>query len=58
MARCRVPRYIRIVDAFPMTVTGKIETFGMRQMAIDELRLQHLADTITAGPLGQALGPG
>ncbi|MFV0408751.1 MAG: AMP-binding protein [Paracoccus sp. (in: a-proteobacteria)] len=33
----KVPRYIRFVDAFPMTVTGKIQKFRMREISIEEL---------------------
>jgi len=32
-----VPRYVKFVDGFPMTVTGKIQKFLMRQQMIDEL---------------------
>jgi len=32
MAHFKVPRYLRIVDSFPMTVTGKIQKFRMREM--------------------------
>ncbi len=39
IARYKVPRYIKFVDAFPMTVTGKIQKFVMRQQSIDELGL-------------------
>ena len=31
IARYKVPRYVKFVDAFPMTVTGKIQKFVMRQ---------------------------
>ena len=31
IAHYKVPRYVRFVDAFPMTVTGKIQKFVMRQ---------------------------
>jgi len=34
-----VPRYVKFVDGFPMTVTGKIRKFLMRQKMIDELGL-------------------
>jgi fatty-acyl-CoA synthase len=34
-----VPRYAKFVDGFPMTVTGKIQKFLMRQQMIDELGL-------------------
>jgi fatty-acyl-CoA synthase len=32
-----IPRYVKFVDGFPMTVTGKIQKFLMRQQMIDEL---------------------
>jgi len=35
-----VPRYIKFVDEFPMTVTGKIQKFIMRERTIDELGLE------------------
>ncbi|WP_421863833.1 AMP-binding protein [Motiliproteus sp.] len=35
----KVPRYIKFTDAFPMTVTGKIQKFKMREITIDELGL-------------------
>jgi fatty-acyl-CoA synthase len=34
-----VPFYIRFVDEFPMTVTGKVQKFVMKQRMIDELGL-------------------
>ena len=40
IAHYKVPRYIRFVDAFPMTVTGKIQKFIMRQKMIEELKLE------------------
>jgi fatty-acyl-CoA synthase len=39
IAHYKVPRYVKFVDAFPMTVTGKIQKFLMRQQMIEELRL-------------------
>ena len=33
------PRYIKFVDAFPMTVTGKVQKFIMREEMIKELGL-------------------
>jgi fatty-acyl-CoA synthase len=35
-----VPRYVRFVDAFPMTVTGKVQKFVMRERMIQELGLR------------------
>ena len=35
----KVPRYIKFTDAFPMTVTGKIQKFKMREISVEELGL-------------------
>jgi len=43
IAHYKVPRYVKFVDAFPMTVTGKIQKFIMREEAIGELGLQDAA---------------
>src|SRR5215510_9400451 len=40
IAHYKIPRYIKFVDAFPMTVTGKIQKFVMRQQTMAELNLQ------------------
>ena len=40
IAHYKVPRYIRFVTAFPMTVTGKIQKFKIRDAMKDELGLQ------------------
>jgi fatty-acyl-CoA synthase len=40
IAHFKVPRYVKVVDEFPMTVTGKVMKFKMREQAIEELRLQ------------------
>ncbi|WP_395456251.1 hypothetical protein ACHMW5_18715 [Azospirillum melinis] len=39
IAHYKIPRYIRFVEEFPMTVTGKIQKFVMRQTMIEELNL-------------------
>jgi len=39
IAHYKVPRYVKFVDGFPMTVTGKIQKFLMRQQTIAELGL-------------------
>jgi fatty-acyl-CoA synthase len=36
IARFKIPRYVRFVDAFPMTVTGKIQKYRMREVEIEE----------------------
>jgi fatty-acyl-CoA synthase len=40
IARFKIPRYLWIVDDFPMTVTGKVRKTDMRQQAIEYLRDQ------------------
>ncbi len=40
IAHYKVPRYIKFVDEFPMTVTGKIQKFIMRERSIAELGLK------------------
>jgi fatty-acyl-CoA synthase len=39
IAHFKVPRYVKLVDSFPMTVTGKVQKFVMRRMAVEELGL-------------------
>jgi fatty-acyl-CoA synthase len=36
IARFKIPRYVRFVDTFPMTVTGKVQKFRMREVEIEE----------------------
>src|SRR4051794_34243151 len=43
IAHNKVPRYVRFVDAFPMTVTGKVQKFKLRESAMDELGLVEVA---------------
>ncbi|MBI5104148.1 MAG: AMP-binding protein [Solirubrobacterales bacterium] len=48
IAHFKVPRYVKVVDAFPMTVTGKVQKFKMRDAAIAELGLEEAARARTA----------
>jgi fatty-acyl-CoA synthase len=48
LAHFKVPRYWKFVDEFPMTVTGKVQKFRMREVAVDELGLQAAAAVVTA----------
>ena len=48
IARYKVPRYIRFIDAYPLTVTGKIQKFRLREQAIRELGLEAAAAIETA----------
>ena len=40
IAHFKVPRYVKVTEEFPMTVTGKIQKFRMREMAVEELGLE------------------
>ncbi len=40
IAHYKIPRYVRFVDGFPMTVTGKIQKFEIREAMIRELGLR------------------
>ena len=44
IAHFKIPRYVRFADDFPMTVTGKVQKFRMREISVAELGLD------TAGP--------
>ena len=48
IATFKIPRYWRFVDEFPMTVTGKVQKFKMREVSIAELGLEAAADARTA----------
>jgi fatty-acyl-CoA synthase len=39
IAHFKIPHYVKIVGFFPMTVTGKIQKFVMREQMIRELGL-------------------
>ena len=38
IAHFKTPRYFKFVDEFPMTVTGKIQKFKMREVSVEELK--------------------
>jgi fatty-acyl-CoA synthase len=48
IAHYKVPHYVRFVDEFPMTVTGKVQKYKLREQAIEELGLQAAAEIETA----------
>jgi fatty-acyl-CoA synthase len=48
IAHFKIPRYWMVVDEFPMTVTGKIQKFKIREMAVRELNLGHVEKIETA----------
>jgi fatty-acyl-CoA synthase len=39
LAHYKIPRYVKVVDSFPMTVTGKVRKVEMREVSIAELGL-------------------
>ncbi|NSX03640.1 AMP-binding protein [Cupriavidus gilardii] len=43
IAHYKIPRYVRFVDDMPMTVTGKVQKFVMRETMIRELGLEPAA---------------
>ncbi len=45
IARFKIPRYFKFVDSYPMTVTGKIQKYRIREIAIRELGLEEISDT-------------
>jgi len=48
IAHFKIPEYVRFVDAFPTTVTGKIQKFKIREQEIQERGLGSVAQTTTA----------
>jgi fatty-acyl-CoA synthase len=48
LAHYKIPRYLKLVTEFPMTITGKIRKTEMREMSIEELGLHDAAATRTA----------
>lgn len=48
MARHKVPKYVWFMDAFPVTASGKIQKFKLREQAIEMLKLQEAAAIETA----------
>jgi fatty-acyl-CoA synthase len=48
IATNKIPRYWKFVDAFPMTVTGKVQKYLMREASVEELGLQAAASVTTA----------
>jgi fatty-acyl-CoA synthase len=48
IAHFKIPRYVKFVDSFPMTVTGKVQKFKMRDEATEELGLAAAGAIVTA----------
>jgi len=45
IANYKIPRYVKFVDSYPMTASGKIQKFKLREMAIRELQLEDDGET-------------
>jgi len=45
MAHFKIPKYIWFVDEFPMTVTGKLQKFRMRELALEKMRASGMASS-------------
>jgi len=45
IANYKIPRYVKFVDSYPMTASGKIQKFKLREMAIKELQLEDAGGT-------------
>ncbi|MCW2698429.1 MAG: AMP-dependent synthetase and ligase, partial [Modestobacter sp.] len=43
LAHYKVPRYLKLVDSFPMTVTGKVRKVELRELSVAELGLEAAA---------------
>ena len=48
ISKYKIPRYIKFVDSYPMTITGKIQKYKIRDIAIRELGLGEISKTPTA----------
>jgi fatty-acyl-CoA synthase len=48
IAYFKIPTYFKFTDEFPMTVTGKIQKFKMRDQSVKELGLEEAAKIRTA----------
>ncbi|HUO73705.1 MAG TPA: hypothetical protein VMU39_23240 [Solirubrobacteraceae bacterium] len=48
IAHFKIPRYVKFVDSFPMTATGKVQKYKMRETAVEELELAAAAAIATA----------
>jgi fatty-acyl-CoA synthase len=42
IAHYKIPRYVRCVSDFPLTVTGKVQKFKLREQAVEELGLREV----------------
>jgi fatty-acyl-CoA synthase len=50
IAHFKIPRYWKVMDEYPMTVTGKVQKFKLREMAVRELEAGTLPDSKAKTP--------
>jgi len=48
ISKQKIPRYFKFVDAYPMTASGKVQKFILREQAVKELGLEAVAKVRTA----------
>jgi fatty-acyl-CoA synthase len=48
LSKFKAPRYVKFIDAFPMTASGKIQKYKLREWAVTELHLEDAANIETA----------
>jgi fatty-acyl-CoA synthase len=48
MARHKTPKYVKFINSFPLTASGKVQKYKLREWAIDVLGLKDVADIETA----------
>jgi fatty-acyl-CoA synthase len=48
IAHYKIPKYVLAVEGFPMTVTGKVQKYLMRQTSVEKLGLERAAKIVTA----------
>lgn len=48
IAHYKIPKYVKFVDEYPMTASGKVQKYKLREMAIRELGLEAARDIETA----------
>ncbi|WP_298037587.1 AMP-binding protein [uncultured Desulfuromonas sp.] len=48
IANYKIPYFVKFVDEFPMTASGKIQKFKLREMAIEEMNLEEATEVETA----------
>jgi fatty-acyl-CoA synthase len=48
IAHYKIPRYVKFVTGFPMSISGKIQKYRMRETSIQELHLEEVSQIETA----------